>query len=177
MPNAYNILDFNETIEVPHSRAHEGLLFSASHIFPAFADTTSIDLLIVTGVKGPHSAFEVSAGGQGNFYLYTGPTYSALGTPATVSNNNQFSSNLPLADIYYSPTITAVGTNLYQTFVPGGTSSGGADKAIGGAGDSLARGGAEWILATNTVYLVRFTNTSGASINGSLNVGFYHYPN
>jgi len=78
-------------------------------------------------------------------------------------NRNSF--NGPTTATYHTPVIAAVGNQLRNTFLPGGTKN----QATGGT----TRTGTEWILRTNTTYLLRLTNRAGSAQPASLAVQWY----
>ena len=159
-----------KTIDLVHLKVHEGDFYTASHRFEAVADSATVDVLITTGDK----ALSFGRGGSSSEETVTGSSTKGLPCRITVrvshrGNNNRTSSNGTDLTMFYGPTVSAAGTELLSSYIPGGAKS----KAIGGASEGPAREGSEWILAANTNYLLRTTNTSGGAVDITISVGFY----
>lgn len=156
-------------IDTVHHEVHEGEMFHASHTNGSVSNGASLDVLLVTGATvETHVSWEVFAGGQVTVYLYEGATTSAAGTAVVAYNMKRDSLNTPEATVTHTPTVTATGTTalINGRILPGGTSP---TTRVGGG----IRSGAEWILAPETQYLLRVTNTSGGTI--AVNVGLEWY--
>jgi len=88
-------------------------------------------------------------------YIYESPTYSAIGTAASVINaNRNYSDNPANPLIYEAPTITAVGTLLHTKMITGSIQGGKTEP------DEI-----EVILKAGLKYLVRVSNESGSSVS------------
>lgn len=145
-----------------HRLIHDGMTFHATARVPTLADGASIDwLMSVPAGSYPHMTtfeFQLSAG-EVDIKTYEGVTTSADGTPVTQWNRNRNSSNTPDLLMFSAPTVTDLGTEFHDRYVP--PTAGG----VGARAGTLAPNfGEEWILKPETKYLVRLTNNSGAAI-------------
>lgn len=156
-------------VDFVHGQVHEGKMFHAGYT-ATVANEASLDLLLVTAAVESHATWEVFAGGQVNVYLYEDPAIDAeeSGTAVAVFNMNRTSENESDAVVTHTPTVTAVGDAplINGRILPGGTSP---TTRVGGG----IRQGVEWILAPETAYLLRATNTSGGAI--VINIGLEWY--
>ncbi len=153
-------------IDTVHHEVHEGEMFHASHTNGSVSNGANLDMLLVTGATvETHVSWDVFAGGQVTVYLYEGATTSAA---VAAYNMKRDSLNTPEATVTHTPTVTATGTTALVNgrILPGGTSN---QTRVGGG----IRSSAEWILAPETQYLLRVTNTSGGTI--AINVGLEWY--
>ena len=150
-----------------HSRIHRGGFFSAGISDPALADSGVLELLLQTPTTGGiHARFAGSLGGDARAQLFEGTTFTAAGAAVAAINRNRFSQNTTGLTITSGATLTLDGTPLFDGFIPGGT---GQPMSPGGT----ARTFQEFILAQDTVYLVRLTNVSGAVQVATQVVDFY----
>ena len=77
------------TIEIPHLKVHEGVMFISSTITSSVADNASIDMMIKVGtVVNAHAVFNTASGGESWVHLYENPTTSANGTAISSPNMN-----------------------------------------------------------------------------------------
>lgn len=151
--------------EFTHALVHAGEIFTVSGIAAAVVDAASFELLInVPADKTLHVVLEGSATGDAKGYIYEGPTVSANGTAVIPTNRNRTSSGLADSLFYMTPTVTTTGDLLFSTYMPGGVKK----TAGGSSGESFG----EWILAPG-LYLMRFTNSSGAAADMSAQMTFY----
>ena len=158
------------TITLSHSKVHRGRFFTLSKIFTGIGNNASVEFLIRVGSQYSHHAVcNVAAGGDADIELYEGPTVSAEGTPIAAINNNRFSSIVADGTYFHTPTLGGDGTLLMQDFIPGG----GPFLSGGGSDTGLVRSGTEFIMKTNTDYLLRGINRSGAAATLALACGFY----
>ena len=154
------------SIELPHLKVHEGVMFISSTIASSVADNASIDMMIKVGLTvDAHAVFNTACAGESWVHLYENPTTSADGTVLSSPNMNRCSSNLSASTVYIGPTVTTVGTHLGESFIPGGEKN----RATGGQ----LRNATEWMLDNNNVYLFRATNKSGSAADMSLEIEFY----
>jgi hypothetical protein len=144
-------------IDLVHHEIHEGNTFQAWAYTGTVASSGSLDLVISTTgtAKGVHLTYEVSAGGDADVLFYEGITGTFV-TAATVVNMNRISVNTSPVVCFVYPTVTVTGLLLNTSLLPGGT---GSDTSAGGS----ARFGSEWILKTNTRYLIRSRNISASN--------------
>ena len=154
-----------------HRMIHDGFMFNLSGTALAVANLATVDVL-----------FSFAAGAVGHIVnveytmddapalieFYENVVTSADGTAANVQNHNRLSSDTAPATVTIGPTITDIGDQLHERYIPAGASPGGQSAgAIVGGGDR------EWVIGnigTPNKYLWRFTNNSG----GAINVG-YHF--
>ena len=157
------------SIDFAHSQTHRGLLFTASQTFSV--DTaSSVTLFLKTGETwGPHTAFRVASGADARIELFEGTTVSSNGTAVSVFNNNRTSSTISEPTVFHTPTITGVGTLIFDGLNPGGSRG----NAVGGVFHGALRKGAEWILNMSTNYLMRVTNLSLATEDITIGCSFY----
>lgn len=156
-------------IDTVHHEVHEGEMFHASYTNGSVSNGASVDVLLVTGATvETHVSWEVFGGGQVTVYLYEGATTSANGTAVSAYNMKRDSTNEPGGVVTHTPTVTDTGSVALVNgrILPGGTSN---QTRVGGG----IRSGAEWILAPDTLYLMRATNTSGGTI--AINVALEWY--
>ena len=107
--------------------------------------------------------------GDVDILAYEGCTFSSAGTPLVKQNTNRNSSNASLADMSYTPTLTADGVLIHRIWaVPQGTGVGQSPQGL-----SNVDAGEEWILSPNTSYLFSITNNSGGPITVSYDFLWY----
>lgn len=153
-----------------HSKIHEGKLFGAGYMNATLANDGNLDLHITTPVDySVHTYIKTSGGGDSEFLIYEGTTFTANGTAITPINHNRTSSNVATTLAYHTPTVNVIGTQLWQEFVPGG--SGGASP--GAVGHPTSE---QVVLAPNTEYLFRLVNRSGVVDYFNLLLSFYEVP-
>ena len=153
-------------IDEIHANIHRGIMFAAGHSAEGIADDGVIELLISVGsTRSCHVQFTGAAGGNHEFELFEATTTSAAGTAVTPVNRNRFSPTVAVTTVTHTPTITGDGTKLVGGLRPGGTGG----NSIG----STTKGFAEWVLATDTVYLARLINRAGNAQLLSLEMDFY----
>lgn len=141
---------------------HKGEMFSinAEGILPA---GESMYLLGVTADKEVHfNLFHVDTN-QGNFKmeLFESPTVTNVGGLISSLNRKRSSSNVATMLTYGGTVVTDGGILLDATQV----------FDTGGTGNHVIRGygelGADWLLKTNTNYLIKFTNSDITDLNYS----------
>lgn len=146
-------------IDTVHHEAHEGEMFHASQVWASVSNGASVEMALALGAThDAHVTWDVVAGGQVFVQMWEAPTYASLGTAVPAWNMNRTFTNTATAVLYGAPTITATGAiTLVQRILPGGTSN---QTRVGGG----IRQGTEWILAPETVYLMRITNQAGTAV-------------
>lgn len=155
-------------IAYEHHEVHEGKMFFASYKSPDgsdVADNATVRIQILTGARSCHLTFVCAAGGDAEESFYEGIT-STGGTALAAHNMNRRGTMTPSATPSLNPTVSAFGVRLENELLPGGT--GGANTPGG-----VARPGTEWILKTNTKYLVEITNRAGNAQPISIAVEWY----
>jgi hypothetical protein len=146
-------------IDYDHHQLHEGETFYWDVMSVAgLAATSSKDILFtvpnitIPGTNTavglcPHFRFEVIADSYSQAFLYEGPTVTGAGTARTPIAKERNGTYTPKLVIGEDPTITGVGTPLYQMLFAGAGKAGGISTAA-----------TEFVLKNNTVYLFRFTS-------------------
>lgn len=150
-------------IDTVHDRIHRGQMFSASFVNAALGSAGTLEvLLVVTG--DAHLRLKGSSGGDGRLQIYEGTTVSANGAALSLPNRNRGSALSTTLAAYSGPTITADGTLLYDTIIPGGSGN----FSGGGSGGFLE----EFDLVAGN-YLIRLTNIAASAEPCSINVDVY----
>lgn len=153
------------TLPMDHYIVHEGMLYTAEHS-ASVNNAASMEILIKTGANELHTDMAINAGGAATVYLFEGPTMDVggepeaplYGTEITPVCQNRISAAGIVTTFYHTPTTTADGDALINgRLIPGGTN---VQTRVGNS----ARVNAEWLLAPNTIYLLRITNTSGGAV-------------
>jgi hypothetical protein len=155
----------SDSIDFAHAKIHQGVSYTITKLLKNVANNAYADLHIITGDEQTHLTIVAQAEGKCYTLLYRGTTYSNTGTAVTVYNCDDSSANTTASTVKYAPTITLVGTLLYEDFIPGGVG-----KNIFGA-DLESRH--EYILRTFTDYLVRVQNASTVAIDISITFNYY----
>lgn len=145
-----------------HRVIHDGMTYHATDRIASLANGATLDWLIsVPAGTYPHMtqfSFQLEKGDV-DILTYEGVTTSADGTPITTFNRNRNSLNEAETLMFGGPTVTDLGTEIHDRFVPP-TGSG-----VGSSAGTLAPNfGEEWILKPDTKYLIRLTNNSGSAI-------------
>ena len=143
------ISDIPVYIDLEQHQIHEGETYQYTQFTGSVTANNTLDFLMIVPttavtIRCPHLVVEFVTDAQVSVFLYEAPTTTANGTALTVYNRNRNSANTPLATVYSGPTVTAVGTLL--------------DVELAGSGQKVggeSRGGLEWILKSNTKYLIR----------------------
>ena len=151
-------------IEEIHRMNHAGFMFhSSGKVTGMIADNVD-DFLLVTGDLEVHLQSMNFNFGRGDIDVlaYEDTVTSNDGTPiTTLFNTNRNSANTPLMTLFSAPTVTGVGTLIHTTWVvPTATGVGQSPAGITTDGN-----GEEWELKPNSKYMVRITNSSGATID------------
>ena len=163
-------------IDEEHRLVHDGMAFGVGHIFASVANGGTAALLVSTGAEVfPHvRALDVTAeNGPLDLDFYEGVTTSNDGTAITPANRNRASSIVANAAWYHTPTITDLGTQLGESFIPVAAVQG--NRAVPAIASSF---GEEWVLDQNQKYALVVTNNSGGAARLQLRVFYYEigYP-
>ena len=152
------------TIDVNHLRLHEGRAYYTYYMNTSLAGNASLDIAIAfpAGIT-PHAVFNFQSGGESRFYIYEEPTTSG-GTALTIHRRNRSLSTTSTGVAIHSPTVSALGTEIYAEFI----SSGQGGNGVGGAGYTY-----EYVLKPLTTYLFRLTNTSSQAHVAELLIEWY----
>jgi hypothetical protein len=155
------ISDIPVFMDFDHHQIHEGEVFRWSYYSASFAKNTNKDIRLVVpnisvGVQNPvklcpHIRFEVVYGDQGIVNIYEAPTFTGNGTQRTPISLERNGSYTPKLQIHEDPTVSVVGTLIWQGLLLG-------NKGTSGGIDGSQN---EFVLKNNTSYLLRFT--SGAT--------------
>jgi len=135
----------------------------------ALANGGNLDVILETGDCELHlQSIVVSAdSGPDSIKLFEGVTASADGTILTTNCKNRVNKQTAETVVRQNPTISNTGTEIddHKNY----TASKKANVFDAGSTD-------EWILSTNTKYLVRFNNASGGEVEVQLHFVFYEVP-
>jgi hypothetical protein len=145
---------------------HEGKGFYTYSNVTGLAVGASISMLGRTGALPAHF-HNVHVEGSDSpllIELIEATTVTNVGTPVTVFNRNRRSLNVPDMKVYSAPTFS-LGTTIEIRRVY--------KSGVGAAtpGSGIIEG--EWVLKSNTDYIFRITNNSGAIINLDADFHFY----
>ena len=156
------------TLTHEHQKVHDGDFYSTGYYLEGVADDGYIDLLIQTPATDTlHTYIKLSGGGDVTFEVYEGTTFSAAGTTVTPVNHNRSSSNTCGCTVTHTPTVSSLGTQLWQEYLPGGS---------GGLTPGTVQGVSteQVVFDKDTNYLLRLYNRAGTA--QSLQVTASYYP-
>lgn len=152
-------------IDVNHMRLHEGRAYYIYKVYPYAAGLgagASIDIAIAWPAGyTPHALFNYESPGESEFFVYEAPTTSG-GTAITINRRNRVITTASSAAAVLTPTVSALGTEIYAEFVPAG------NKGGGSAGYTF-----EYVLKPLTTYLFRFTNVNSQAHPANLRIEWY----
>jgi len=135
-----------------HRVAH-GQLYSATHIWYDNAASASSDILFVTDTSCyVHLWIDATASGEAELNLYENATTTNDGTEITSYIHNRNNTSEAVSTISYEPGVSSTGTSIASTLI-----SGASGKFITSDGSTKI---GEFVLATDTKYLVRLTDKS-----------------
>lgn len=157
-----------EVTSTVHTEVHEGETFRFWYVVPhgsELANDGTIDIVLTTTTKTAHIVFASGGGGDFEFELFRDVAFDGDGTPLSIHNLNDASTNISTVSAVLDPTVTLDGTQIDGEFSPGG--SGG--NAPGGA----IRDETEDIWKASTSYLIRLTNRSGGAQQFSIEGQWY----
>ncbi len=157
-----------QIISTPHHEIHEEERYSISHVDTDVDDNDEVDILVQVGAnKELHTTFAFALNGLAQIAIFEGTTFSSAGTAITAYNLDRASSNTSDATITHTPTISSVGTLIYNSMIPGGSTGG--QRTVGDTGQARF----EFLLNKSTDYTYRLTNIQGDNLTGSINLDFY----
>jgi hypothetical protein len=147
-------------------------MYSFGHLWDSankVLDGAFADIVVATPASVTiHGVFVVDSGGESELYVYEGAVVSG-GTQLVVGNRNRRSANVSSLVAAHSPSVITLGNQIESSLV------------VGGSGPHSQGGSAnfddEFILALDTVYLIRLKNTSGLSKAMHINAVFYEVAN
>lgn len=152
----------------PHTRIHQGKMFSMGASDAALADNAHLDIVLTPAAGNyPHVDFTAVLGGEGQVRVYRAPE-STGGTPIVPVNFKTYSSATLDAEVLTAATITEVGTLLYTSRIPGG--------AGGQARGTFSEFDFEFMLEAEVSFLFRLTNESGQARKALLTLYAYNAP-
>lgn len=154
-----------EVIAFEHGQVHRGRMWHLSYRIESLANNASLDIVLSVGAQRAHTVIQAHGGADAWSILYEGPTLSAAGTALTIHNMKRGTAGIPALAATHTPTVTTTGIELDAVLLPGGSGSGSQGAGV--------RREVEWVLAANTVYLLRHTNIGGNSQPASVAVEFY----
>ena len=136
---------------------HDGLAFGFTQ-HGTFAATSSLILIGVTGARQVHFDGFLCDISQGNFLLelWESPTVTTLGTNLTPRNRNRASSNTSQMLIYAGGTVSANGFLLHDDLL---LAIGQGANVVGGTA-GLDDG---FVFKANTTYMIKMTNNAAST--------------
>ncbi len=143
------------TIGVMGAALLEGDLFSVTIVDASVADGADFDILLVTGTTKVIVALAAATSGDADVIFYEDTTVSDNGSAVSVVNMNRNSAKASNMSAFEAPTVTGVGTELFNVSFPGGEKK---DAVPVSAASSLG-----WYLKPSSNYLLRITNQSGGA--------------
>jgi hypothetical protein len=146
-------------IDTFHSMVHDASAFASGKLFSSVANdsTSSIMIQLDSTSYEYHLEIECFSGGDAFVYIYEDCTHTS-GTSVSAFNLNRGSSNLPHMTMKHTPSGGVQGTQLVESFIPGGTG------VIGSVGSSLGTR-KEFLLSplTHSKYMVVIVNKAGTA--------------
>jgi len=153
-------------LDTIHYRVHIGEMFQVDKVSLAVANNASSEILIRVPSNGSaHMAFTIRAGGDTRLQLFEGPTVTGDGVSIPTVNRNRFSSKVTGILAFHTPTVADDGVPLSSILSAGGTGG----NSAGGDASSFS----EWVLKSDTDYLMKGTNVAGTAQNIGLEVYWY----
>ncbi len=162
-----------EIIETVHVEVHHGETFASTYKTPEaspIADNATVEILIKVGSNLlAHFVWNAVFGGEGQVQLFEGPDDTADGNALTRPNLNRASAQVAEVTVFEGPTIGVGGngTELLDIMVEGGMTG----RAVG----SVLRENTEWMLKTDTNYLLVLTNRAGGVKHASVHLQWYEH--
>lgn len=167
-----NVLDASisiRTIDLPHSKIHEGEHFNYRE-FHEIQTLGVLEHLVITPNTTERIHMVISVGTTASnltVELFEGATVSANGTLENTRNRNRNFSDTPSALIYEGPTVTTTGDAILRQVV-------GSDE---GKTSALSRDNEELVFKQNTIYLLRITERDTSETVANLDFDFYQVNN
>ena len=142
-----------------------GGLFYLSHIYEAVGDGDSADLLIQTGLtKDAFGFVDVSICGNARLYVYLSTEFEG-GTPLPIFGARSYGEVEVEAQAWYGATVLNDGIRVSERVLPGGAKK----DAVG----RIYRNATQRILGAEKTWMIRVVNTSGNTMDMSINMDFY----
>lgn len=159
-PGVYVGVEAFTTQSFVEANCKNGTQYEISTYDANFVNGTNRDFVVITGSKPiliKNRVFQFT-GSQLTVNIYRNPTYTG-GTPLTYYNMSTINPVVGLAQILGAPTVSAVGTQIAPTTVLLGNVPQ-TGQAIVTTNDESSVRGLERVLAPNSVFLFRTTNSS-----------------
>jgi hypothetical protein len=115
-----------------------------------------------------HVIFRVLADSRCDIKMYEGSTVSADGTAQTAFRLNRESTKDIQAQIFLNPTVSNIGTLIYDGY------NGGGGQGSGAFGGSLAHDDAEWIFKQDENYIIEVSD--GSALDHFFEMEWYEVP-
>ena len=150
--------------EVDHWLIHMGVSYLHSSPHTVGATGGTLDQIFQTGATAVHLGHMhiTSTQGDGRLELFKNVTSDNMGTAEVFQNKNFGSANVSSCTIGHTPLNPVTPTAAVETWlVTGGKHSGGEQTG----------GHDEYVLETNTKYMLRFTNNAGQADPIVLDIG------
>jgi len=152
----------------------QGKGYNISGVFEVVSSPVEIVIDNSANPEEIHGSFGADVDENCIMRLFEAPVFTGSpeqkGTMMPVINLNRSSVNTTLLAGYHTPTLTSDGTELHASHLPTGA---GSSVAGTGGTDGFPNGG-EFILAANTVYLIRVSfGAATANIGGNFT---FHEP-
>lgn len=153
-------------IQISHQQTHLGNMYVSGHRWTAVANDAYcyMSVTVPTGYVA-HMTYEITGTGKAYVDLYEGATVTG-GTSITPANKNRRSANTSHITVKYDVTVSNAGTLIPQDGILGA----GDKNSPAGGGNGLDN---EFVLASNTTYLLAVQNKSGGANDFSTVVLFY----
>ncbi len=155
------------TMDTQHAMTHEGRAYGVGMLFESVADNANADLLIrLNGSIEMHVEMSGASTGAAWAYLFEAAVVTGSGTEVAAYNRRRVNSQGLGGTFYHTPTLASTGTTIIATLLPGATNR----KTSGGG---TATGRVEWVLKSDTVYVMRMINKAGTGAMMSINADIY----
>jgi hypothetical protein len=154
-----------------HRMIHDGFSYHCTDRAVSLANGADLDILLDNPAGNfPHINGILFSMGDSpcDLVSYEGVTTSASGTLAARFNRNRNSTNESAMLAYVGPTVTDLGLQVHDRFIPDAGGAGSNDVGV-----ISPNFGEEWILKPATKYLVRLTNNSGGAITVGMEMLWY----
>ena len=154
--------------QTAHKQIQLGFMWDVSTLFIEVANDANADLIFEVGSIESHTVFTVQTEGGAHGFIYEEPTVTAAtGITAIIKNANRTTGDSGAPVALQGPTITDLGTLIFEWFIPGGSG--------GNANGGDASRDSELVLKANTKYLFRLTNKKGNAADMSIALHTYEH--
>lgn len=154
-------------LDFAHHKIHEGNSYVVSDVND-LANGASFDYLLTTPntTVWAHLFLVIQSEAEASYILYENPTITLAGTGMTAYNRDRNSSNTATTTVEHTPTVGAVGTQIFEEHW---------GVAIGGGIAGINRGLKEFVLKQNEEYLLRVTNETASANQVSVILNWYEH--